>query len=130
MPPRELPNELRLDLSKFGNIRKISNLSGDETPFKRSNIGNTSQKSRMKRYQTFFIPSSFTRFFYFVRDWSFLKFVIIKKNSNIYIYVTAKKAPLTNCLKYLYFQILWIVKQYSDLIDRLKRSAVCIALIL
>ena len=63
MPPRELPNELRLDLRKFGNIRKISNLGGDETP-----IGNTSQKSRMKRYQNFFIPSSFTRFFYFVWD--------------------------------------------------------------
>ena len=27
--PRELPNDLRLDLSKLGNITKISNLGGD-----------------------------------------------------------------------------------------------------
>ena len=27
--PREFPNDLRLDLRKLGNIRKISNLGGD-----------------------------------------------------------------------------------------------------
>ena len=41
-----------------------------------------------------------------------------------------QKTAFTNCLKHLYFQILWPVKQYSDFFDRFKPCAVCIGLLL
>ena len=65
--PHELPNNLRLkDLSKEGNIRKISNLGGAQSPPQKLNLGNSRQNTRKSRYQTFLALSSFTGFLYFV----------------------------------------------------------------
>ena len=59
------------DLRKKGNIRKISNLGGDivepnaQSPLHKTNSGNSSEKTRKSRYQTFVALSSFAGFFYF-----------------------------------------------------------------
>ena len=60
------------DLTLRGNIRKILNLGGDpgSVSLPEMKFGNSSQKARTNRYQTFLVPSSFSDFLYFVRDCS------------------------------------------------------------
>ena len=68
-----MPNYLKLkDLGKQGNIRKIPNLDVDiaQSPISLLEIkfGNSSQKARTNRCQTFLVLSSFSGFLYFVSN--------------------------------------------------------------
>ena len=58
------------DLRKLGNIGKILNSGGHiahcpDIPFQKLNFGNSSQKTRKSRNQTFLFLLNFTGFFYF-----------------------------------------------------------------
>ena len=68
---QELPNNLRLSILQNKEILKKSQVWEKTQPsaqhsFQKLNFGNSTQKTRKSRYQTFFILSSFTGFLYFV----------------------------------------------------------------
>ena len=68
--PHELPNDLRLRILGNKKILGKSKILVETQPsaqssFQKLNFGNSSEKTRKNRYQTFLVLSSFTRFLYF-----------------------------------------------------------------
>ena len=69
--PHELPNDLRLRILGNKEILGKSQICVEtepstQSPFQKLDFGNSSQKTRKIRYQTFLFLSGFTGFLYFV----------------------------------------------------------------
>ena len=69
--PHDMTNDVRLRVLDNKEILEkskiwVETLSSAQSPFQKLNFGNSSQKTRKSRYQTFLVLSSYTGFLYFV----------------------------------------------------------------